>query len=141
MKKSLNSINRGSIVFDKADSEWFQIRNQQILKYVKENWNRKFKGVNLSENNISMFFSDLTLEYHNGSTFKYVLKDDKSSELVQEFFVLISPDHDVFDYYDDFYCFKNGNEIHMNYVHELDNFINSLKCRGPRNSKKMAIYL
>jgi len=141
MKNSLNSVNIGSIVSDKAKAYWFQIRNQQILNYVKDSWHTKFEGVKLSEDNISLFFSDLSPEYHNESTFKYVLRDDNSSERIQEFFVFISPDHDLFNNYDDFYCFKNGQKIHMKWVHELDNLINSLKRRGPRNTKKRALFL
>jgi hypothetical protein len=142
-----NNVKLGSIVFDKESLTWFQVNNCEVLDRINRNWDSNFSGLPITENNISLFFSDLEPCYESESIIKYKLfKNDRTVKCMATFFGLydykdephfipfsMSPEENAIIQFGDgndpfkrFYHLKNTKRIYVKYVHELQNIFDSL---------------
>jgi hypothetical protein len=150
-KMNFKNVKLGSTVWDKESEENFLIANQDDLELVVNNWENRFTGIEITQNNIGELLSDLDLvpSFYSSSKLKYRLFDNdnlikplcvfygamsvmnnsyfmKSSIGDEEFVCSFSDGNDRFH---DFYCIKNRKKIHIRFVHELQNMIDFLQRR------------
>ena len=146
--KNIKNLRIGFHVYDKLNSCWNKIGNSDDLDFVTNNWETRFIGIPLTLDNIIELFSDINAvpSFCNHSTIKYSIYNEYNIKPVAVLYgVMDTKDGPYFfkrrmcgedfigsfsngtDPFDDFYCVKNKKKIHIKYVHELYNFINSLK--------------
>jgi hypothetical protein len=142
-----NNVKLSSIVWDKDSLDWFQVRSMKGLDYVNKNWETRFVGIDLTENNISLFFSDLEPTYESESIIKYRLfKNEQMLKCLASFYSFYNRKDDPHfipysiltenniaiqfnagnELFKGFYRLKNNRRTYVKYVHELQNIFDSL---------------
>jgi hypothetical protein len=144
---NIKDVKLGSVVLDNDSLDWLQVRSKKVLDFVNKNWESRFKGIVLTENYLSSFFSDLEPSYESESIIKYKLfKNGQMGKCMATFFGFydhkddphfilssILPEYngtiqfnDGNDPFKGFYNLKNNKRTYVKYVHELQNIFDSL---------------
>jgi hypothetical protein len=163
INESISKLYLGSLIYDIEQSDWFQIRDTETLQYVIENWGKLFKGIELTYNVISTFFSDFLPSYDSSYSIKYSLFRNEDGTLsLASFYGIYEKNEIVFknfdlsdmdlpnkrhlpiiqyfagvDVFKDFYCLRNQKRIHLKYVHELFNLIDFVVFKRLRPGKRI----